>query len=212
MLTSKALWHKTCLSLKRLGRSLVHYSLIFKKNLIVYTNDKTKGEIMVAQETLKKASLGQKLGLDEKRVDEIYNILGHILADVQALYIKTRGFHWNLEDPRFYFLHELFNDHYEALEEESDIIAERIRQIGRRAPGSLQEFKHLMSIKEITEPTAGDEMIEILVNDYEYIIRNMRQAIDRTTSLEDFGSADMFTQILREFEKRAWMLRSHLTP
>lgn len=165
---------------------------------------------MVAQETQKKMSLGQKIGLDEKKVDQITDISAHILADVQALYIKTRGYHWNLEDPRFYFLHELFNDHYEALEEESDMIAERIRQIGRRAPGSLIEFKQLMSLKEVTETTSGDEMIADLVNDYEQLIRNLRQAIDRTTNFEDFGTADMFTQILREFEKRAWMLRSHI--
>ena len=165
---------------------------------------------MVAQETLKKASLAQKIGLDEKKVDEITNISAHILADVQALYIKTRGFHWNLEDPRFYFLHELFNEHYEALEEESDLIAERIRQIGRRAPGSFAEFKQLMSLKETSERLSGDEMIETLVGDYEYLIRNLRQAIDHITNLEDFGTADMFTQIIREFEKRAWMLRSHI--
>lgn len=165
---------------------------------------------MVAQETLKKMSLGPKLGLDEKQVSEISGVLAPILADVQALYIKARGFHWNLEDPRFYFLHELFEDHYKALEEESDLIAERLRQIGRRAPGSLQEFKQLATIKEVTESLSGDEMIENLVADYEYIVRNMRQAIDRTTNLEDYGTADMFTQILREFEKRAWMLRSHL--
>jgi starvation-inducible DNA-binding protein len=165
---------------------------------------------MVAQETFKKVSAGNKVGLDDKSINEIYSITSHILADIQALYIKTRGFHWNLEDPRFYFLHELFEDHYEELEEESDMVAERLRQLGRQAPGSFEEFKRLMSLKEVNDVLSGDQMIEALVSDHELLIRNMRQAIDSTTNMLDFGTADMFTEIMRKFDKRAWMLRSHL--
>lgn len=165
---------------------------------------------MTVQETLKGSSLGQKIGISEKNVEEIGSLLTVILANVQALYIKTRGFHWNLEDSRFFFLHELFEKHYEDLEEESDLIAERLRQIGKRALGSLAEFKQFVTLKEITGELSGNEMLENLVHDYDFLIRSFRHGIEQTTNLEDFSSADMLTQILREFEKRAWMLRSHL--
>ena len=167
---------------------------------------------MVTQDVVKKKSLGLLIGLDEKKTQEVAEILLPLLANIQALYIKTRGFHWNIEGPRFFFLHELLDSQYRELQEETDEIAERIRQIGKRAPGSLQEFSDLMTNQEVTGFLDTDGMIDNLVTDYDTLISSMRSAIDQATELEDFGTADLLTQTLRTFEKRAWMLRSHRSP
>lgn len=165
---------------------------------------------MVTKEASKSESTGHHIGLDDKRVQEIAGMLNNMLADIHALYLRTLGCHWNMEDPRFYFFHELLENQYKELAEEQDLVAEKLRQMGRKAPATMQEYKQLMSQKETLEPLNGDEMIEGLVAIYEHLIRNLRRDIERTTTLEDFGTADMLTEILRAFEKRAWILRSHL--
>lgn len=150
------------------------------------------------------------IGLDAKRIEEVAQLLNNLLADIHALYLRTLGCHWNMVDPRFYFFHELLEAQYKELAEEQDQVAEKLRQIGKKAPATMQEYKQLMSQKESIELLNGDEMIEGLVAIYEQLIRTLRVDIDRLTSLEDFGTADLLTQILRAFEKRAWILRSHL--
>jgi starvation-inducible DNA-binding protein len=155
-------------------------------------------------------TVSHNIGLDEKRAQAIVNLLNNLLADVHALYLRTLGCHWNMEDPRFYFFHELLESQYKELAEEQDLIAEKIRQLGRKAPATMQEYKQLMSQKEALEPLNADEMIEGLVAIYEQLIRTLRQDVEKTSNLEDFGTADILTQILRAFEKRAWILRSHL--
>lgn len=165
---------------------------------------------MVTKEISKSESVGHHIGLDDKRVQEIAGLLNNMLADIHALYLRTLGCHWNMEDPRFYFFHELLESQYKELAEEQDLVAEKLRQIGKKAPATMQEYKQLMSQKESLEPLNADEMIEGLVAIYEQLIRNLRRDVERTTTLEDFGTADILTQILRAFEKRAWLLRSHL--
>ncbi|MCE5316616.1 MAG: DNA starvation/stationary phase protection protein [Parachlamydia sp.] len=164
---------------------------------------------MVTKE-ISKSEFGHHIGLDDKRVQEIAGLLNNMLADIHALYLRTLGCHWNMEDPRFYFFHELLENQYKELAEEQDLVAEKLRQIGKKAPATMQEYKQLMSQKESLEPLNADEMIEGLVAIYEQLIRNLRRDVERTTTLEDFGTADILTQILRAFEKRAWLLRSHL--
>lgn len=161
-------------------------------------------------ETVKEKSIARHLGLDDARADEAASLLVTLLADVNVLFVKTLNYHWNIEDPRFFFLHELLDEQYKALLEDQDEIAERIRKIGRPVPASLQEFKENTRLKEILEPLSADEMLRDLVLNYELLIRVMRSDIARTTDMEDFGTADMITQLIGEFEKRAWMLRSHL--
>lgn len=158
----------------------------------------------------KQESIAHQIGLDDKRVQEIAALLKNLLADIHALYLRTLGCHWNMVSPRFYMFHELLESQYKELAEEQDLVAEKLRQMGRKAPATMQEYKQLMSQKEALEPLNGDEMIEGLVTIYDHLIRTIRKDVDRTTTLEDFGTADILTQILRAFEKRAWILRSHL--
>ena len=157
-----------------------------------------------------KKSIAKNIGLDDKSVDEVHGLLSRHCANIHALYLQTVNFHWNMEDPRFFFLHELLDTQYHALVEDLDLVAETIRQSGRKAPASLQEFKKLMTLEDYTGTYTADEMIAALVNSYDYMLREFRKDIDRTADLGDIGSSDMLTELLRSFLKRAWFLRSHL--
>lgn len=148
--------------------------------------------------------------LDNQTCKRIGDILGHMLADTYVLYVKTQNFHWNIRDFRFYSLHLLFEKQYEELAEGVDELAERMRMLGERAPGSMAEFLKLTSLQEPNTHLTGDQMIEILANDHKAIADRLRPAISETTDLGDDGTMDLLTNHLRMHEKAHWFLQSHL--
>lgn len=147
----------------------------------------------------------------EKQVEnKVYTALAKILANTYILYIKTQNFHWNVVDPRFRSLHLLFESQYNDLAAALDDLAERIRMIGQRAPGSMREFLALTDLKEEYDELDGDEMLVALLNDHERIIDSLRHATTVSQEAHDEGTADLLINRLRSHEKMAWMLRSHL--
>src|ERR1700722_3294637 len=113
---------------------------------------------------------GLNMGIFDKGVQEVADLLNNFLANVHALYLRTLGCHWNMEDPRFYFFHELLEKQYKELAEKQNLVAEKLRQMGRKAPATMQEYKHLMNQKETLELLNADEMIEGLVAIYEQLL------------------------------------------
>ncbi len=150
------------------------------------------------------------LELEKKATQKISKQLSQFLANTYVLYLKTQNFHWNVEDPRFFFLHKMLEEQYEELAEAVDLIAERIRSIGHRSPGSMQEFLKLATIKESLEELTANQMIEELLQDHESIAAHMRSLVEEFTKLGDQGSGDVLVERVRAHEKTAWMLRSHL--
>lgn len=134
--------------------------------------------------------------------------LGKLLSDTYVLYTKTQNFHWNLVDPRFSSLHKFFEGQYEELSEAIDEIAERIRMIGHKAPGSMRSFLSNSRLEESEDELSGDLMIEQLLGDHETVIQTLRKQISDTQNRGDEGTADLMIQRLRAHEKAAWMLRS----
>lgn len=149
-------------------------------------------------------------GLPNHAIDEIAEGLGVILADAHILYVKTLNYHWNMEDPRFYMLHTMLDHQYHALADFVDVVAEKLRQMGRSSPGSLREFLDLTTLKEAKKQLGGDEMLRDLAESHEAVMKTLRKVIDKATELRDVGTADMLTEALRTHEKTAWILRSHL--
>jgi hypothetical protein len=80
--------------------------------------------------------------------EQVVEALSRLLADTYTLYLKTHNYHWNVTGPMFSTLHTLFETEYTEYALAVDEIAERIRAIGARAPGSYTEFAELASVKE----------------------------------------------------------------
>ena len=72
--------------------------------------------------------------------------LSKLLAESYTLYLKTHKYHWNVTGPMFHSLHLLFEQQYTELAEAVDTIAERIRALGWKAPGSYAEFAKLARV------------------------------------------------------------------
>jgi len=149
-------------------------------------------------------------GLDKKACQKIGATLSQALSNSYLLLIKSQNFHWNVVDPRFHSLHEFFEEQYDNLFEAVDEIAERIRMLGQKSPGSLREFLDLSVLDEADVNLSGDEMLQNLLSDHEAVIVSLREMIREAQEFDDEGTADMFVGRLRFHEKAAWMLRSHL--
>jgi starvation-inducible DNA-binding protein len=153
--------------------------------------------------------MSSTLTIERSAVSQIAQNLSQLLADTYILYIKTQNFHWNVVDPRFYSLHKFFEGQYEELEEAIDTIAERIRALGVRSPGSMREFLEIGTLTEAEGDLTGDQMIHQLVDDNEKIANFIRPHIQAFQKAGDEGSADLLIERLRAHEKTAWMLRSN---
>ncbi len=137
--------------------------------------------------------------------------LEKFLGDTYVLYVKTQNFHWNVVDPRFYSLHKMFEKQYEDLAEAADLIAERIRALGNKAPGTMKEFLELSTLSE-AKPNgySADAMIKQLINDHKTISQNLQNSINEGKDWDDDGTIDLLIQRMRVHDKTAWMLESHL--
>lgn len=140
---------------------------------------------------------------------QIASELSTFLADTYLVYVKSQNFHWNVTDPRFHSLHEFFEDQYKDLADAADLIAERIRAVGEKSPGSMREFLELSRLSESDNKLSADEMLKTLLNDHNSIIGWLRNAIEQTTAWGDQGTADLYIERLRVHEKTAWMIKAH---
>jgi starvation-inducible DNA-binding protein len=149
-------------------------------------------------------------GLSEENRARITDGLAHLLADTATLYFKTHGYHWNVTGPLFSSLHNLFEEQYRELYDSIDVIAERIRALGHRAPGSYREVAKLTSVPEAEGTPGATEMVEDLALGHEQVARTARELLPITDGANDQPTVDLLSARLAAHEKAAWMLRSML--
>ncbi|MDJ0795005.1 MAG: Dps family protein [Woeseiaceae bacterium] len=149
-------------------------------------------------------------GIDREDREAIAGGLSRLLADSYTLYLKTHNYHWNVTGPQFNTLHQMFEEQYTELATAVDEIAERIRALGIKAPGSYVEFSDLTSIKEGNGEETAEEMIRQLAIGQETVVRTAREAFPAADDANDEPTADLLTQRMQSHEKNAWMLRSML--
>jgi starvation-inducible DNA-binding protein len=151
------------------------------------------------------------IGIEEGERREIADGLSRLLADTYTLYLKTHNFHWNVTGPMFQTLHLMFEQQYNELALAVDLIAERIRALGFPAPATYSAFARLSSIKEDEGVPSATEMIRLLVQGQETVVRTARSIFPVVDQSHDEPTADLLTQRMQVHEKTAWMLRSLLT-
>ncbi len=150
------------------------------------------------------------LGIDAKDREEIVAGLSRLLADTYSLYLKTHNFHWNVTGPMFNTLHLMFETQYTELALAVDLIAERIRSLGFPAPATYSAYAELTSIPETPGVPKAEEMIQLLVEGQESVVRTARSLFPVVDKANDEPTADLLTQRMQIHEKTAWMLRSLL--
>lgn len=152
------------------------------------------------------------IGLTEEQRHGVIELLNADIADAYLLLIKTKKYHWDVVGPQFRTLHQLWEEHYQALTENIDSMAERVRSLGGYPLGTAESFLKAATLKEHSGdlPTAT-EMVERLSADHEQVIRNLREHIDQCSEeFHDEGTADFLTGLMEQHEEMNWMLRSFI--
>lgn len=152
------------------------------------------------------------IGITEKNLKNIADILSTVLANEITLYIKTRKFHWNVAGESFMELHKLFEEQYKQLEESIDEVAERIGKLGHKTIGTMQEFLKLSSLKESPgKYAASKDLLLELVKDHETVIIMLRKNVEETDEkYKDAGTTDFLTSLMEQHETIAWTLRRYI--
>jgi starvation-inducible DNA-binding protein len=139
----------------------------------------------------------------------ICNNLAKTLADEYTLTLKTQNFHWNVEGPMFYALHLMFEQQYTAMQLSVDLVAERIRALGQRSPGSYEEFKKISKVHDApADKISAHQMIEMLVEDHETLLKDIHQFRKMADQAGDATTATLYDELALFHDKAAWMIRS----
>jgi len=134
--------------------------------------------------------------------------LANVLADTYSLIYKTHAYHWNVEGPLFYSIHNLTEGQYEDMFKAADDIAERIRAVGQMAPMTLTEVRELSVIKDSTDAPSAGEMCQALADDHERIAHRLHALVKVAGEHNDPVTEDLATERSAFHEQAAWMLKA----
>jgi len=149
------------------------------------------------------------LGIKSSKKQSIAQGLSKLLAETYTLYLKTHKYHWNVEGPHFHALHTMFENQYTELALAVDIIAERIRVMDVKAPGSYKEFSALSEV--VDDPNLNAlpmAMLDVLLKDHEQIISTAKNLLPLLEGANDEGTNSLLGARIEVHEKTAWMLKS----
>src|ERR1700723_2731108 len=140
-------------------------------------------------------------------VAKISASLTALLADVFALYVKTKNFHWHVSGPHFRDYHLLLDQHGDQIFAITDDIAERVRKIGGTTIRSIGQISKLQGIDDNNENFVPPvEMLRELMNDNKALIAAMREAHEITDKGGDVATTSMLENWIDEAERRTWFL------
>lgn len=141
---------------------------------------------------------------------KVVEALEGLLANSYILYLKTQNYHWNVTGPSFASLHAVFQAQYEELAVANDDIAERIRALGGKAPGSFAAFVSLADVREETGSPKAAEMLERLSADQAIMSASAQKVLEAAQESGDEATADLAIGRIQAHDKNGWMLKAHL--
>ena len=154
-------------------------------------------------------------GLPENATRDIGPALNALLADVFALYLKTKNFHWHMSGPHFRDYHLLLDEHGDQIFAMTDPIAERVRKIGGKTLRSIGGIARSQRIADNdAEYVDPQDMLAELREDNLRLTSEMRQAHNVCDEYGDVATASLLENWIDETERRSWFLyeASHSRP
>jgi starvation-inducible DNA-binding protein len=151
--------------------------------------------------------LGTPTDLSAQGTKEISGAMNAILADVYALYVKTKNFHWHLSGPHFRDYHLLFDEQADQIFAMSDPIAERVRKVGG---STLHSIGHIARLKRVSDNDAEyvepSDMLAELREDNKALAARLREAHNVCDEYRDIATASLIEVWIDETERRTWFL------
>ncbi len=142
--------------------------------------------------------------------DAVVNAMNGLLADGYVFYQRLRHFHWNVTGPRFFQLHEQFEDLYTRWATHNDDIAERILQLDSKPLPTLAAMLENATLKEVADTPSDSRMVAKLQDDMTHLCERIGEAIEQAEEASDRSTANLLDAILDELQKDRWMLRAYL--
>ncbi|MEM8822951.1 MAG: DNA starvation/stationary phase protection protein [Pseudomonadota bacterium] len=143
-----------------------------------------------------------------RQTEKIAEGLADVLADTYRLVFKSHAYHWNVEGPLFYSLHNLTEEHYENMFEAADELAERIRALGHLAPTSMSDIMKRSRVEDRQGELSAEDMVQDLAQDHEQIAHRLHAMVEMVEGLKDPVTEDLATERSAFHEQAAWMLRA----
>lgn len=153
------------------------------------------------------APLTTPTDLTAEATRDIAGAMNAILADVFALYVKTKNFHWHMSGPHFRDYHLLLDEHAAQLLAMTDDIAERVRKIGAITLHSIGQISKMKRVADndadYVEPL---DMIAELRDDNKEFAARLREAHNVCDEHRDLATASLIENWIDETERRTWFL------
>ena len=152
-------------------------------------------------------SLATPTDLETKPVGQVIANLNTLLADVFALYLKTKNFHWHMSGPHFRDYHRLLDEQADQLFAMTDPVAERVRKIGGN---TLTSIGHIARLQRIADNDAiyvePEDMLSELCEENKTLAARLRETHGLCDEHRDIASASLLEVWVDETEQRTWFL------
>lgn len=169
-------------------------------------NNPVKKEIVEAQKR-QVAALRTPTDLKASATKDIAAAMNGILADVFALYLKTKNFHWHMSGPHFRDYHVMLDEQATQIYEMTDPIAERIRKVGGN---TLRSIGHIARSQRILDNDADyvepSDMLGELCDDNRTLVSRLREAHGVCEEHKDIATTSLIENYIDETERRTWFL------
>ena len=156
---------------------------------------------------LRMAALHTPTDLKPKAVLDLSGALNILLADMFALYLKTKNFHWHVSGPHFRDYHLLLDEQGEQIFATTDAIAERVRKLGGT---TLRSIGHVRRLQRVLDNDADFvtplDMLAELSDDNKQLVASMRETHDLCDQHGDVATASLLENWIDEAERRVWFL------
>ncbi|MDE2089894.1 MAG: DNA starvation/stationary phase protection protein [Gammaproteobacteria bacterium] len=153
------------------------------------------------------APLHTPTDLGSQATQDISAGLNLLLADLFALYLKTKNFHWHMSGPHFRDYHLLLDEQSEQIFAATDVIAERVRKVGGMTLRSIGEIGRLQRVLDNdADFVTPHDMLAELHDDNKQLATRMREAHGVCDEHGDVASASLLENFIDEAERRAWFL------
>jgi starvation-inducible DNA-binding protein len=156
---------------------------------------------------LRIAPLETPTDLESNAVRDISGALNVLLADMLAMYMKTKNFHWHVSGPHFRDYHLLLDEHATQIFATTDDIAERVRKIGGTTLRSIGQISRSQRVLDNdADYVAPLDMLAELRDDNKRLTANMRETHDLCDQHRDVATASLLENWIDEAERRTWFL------
>lgn len=139
-------------------------------------------------------------------MEKLYNVLNKQVANLSVFFTKLHHYHWFVEGPQFYPLHEKFESLYDEMNELYDEFAERLLMIGGKPLSTMKAYLETTSLKEASGMPDAMGMVKAILEDIKLINKEMGEALAVAQEAGDEVTADLLIGTMSSFEKHIWML------